>query len=227
MNWDLIKEKNLRVNNDPFVIKNFLDPPDQFVSWEKVNSCLYRRDMNWEIISNSGFKTNIPQIDSVWYGIHQDPIFIFDKIRSGSGFVISKYGRFDDKTNQFLYELESNFYSASDIHVYGGLGNANSFNIHCDETCNFIIQVEGTTPWVVYKNSYSFVSSIDSYFPNESEVVPELEVELSPGDLLYIPAWRYHKASPRGNRLSMSIAMMQRYFNTPTMHRESLLTITP
>jgi len=227
MNWDLIKEKNLKVNNNPFVIKNFLECPTEYVDWNKVNSCLYRRDMNWEIISESGFKTNIPQVDSLWYGTHQDPIFLHDKIRSGSGFIINQYGRFDSAVNQLLYTLEQNFYSASDIHVYGGLGSSKSFNIHCDETCNFIIQVDGTTPWVVYENSYSFISSVDRYFPDKSEVTPELEVELSPGDLLYIPAWKYHQAMPNGKRLSMSIAMLQRYFNTPVVHRQHRLTICP
>ena len=62
MNWNLIKEKNLKVNNNPFVIKNFLDPPDQFVSWEKVNSGLYRRDMNWEIIEDHSEQAKIKVI---------------------------------------------------------------------------------------------------------------------------------------------------------------------
>lgn len=226
MNWNLIKEQNIQVNNEPFVIKDFFDSPNKYLSWDTVNQCLYRRDMHWELIANNGYKMGIPRHESVWYGNYADAQFLSDQVRSGCGFVIQQYGRYDKATNDLLFDVESNFNCASDIHVYGGVTAANSFKIHCDETCNFIIQVEGTTPWTVYNESFAFISSSNSYFPSDNEVTPALEVELTPGDILFIPAWRYHRATPNSKRLSMSIAMMQKYYQTPCINRQPLLTIS-
>lgn len=226
MNWNLVKEQNIHINNNPFVLKNFLDSPSAYLDWNAVNECLYRRDMDWQLISSNGFKIEIPKVDSVWYGIHSDAHFINNQVRSGCGFIIQQYGRYNKLTNDLLCDVESNFYCVSDIHAYGGSKPTNSFNAHCDETCNFIIQVEGSTPWTVYNESFSFISSPNFYFPSDSEITPDLQVELTPGDALYIPAWRYHKATPNTKRLSMSIAMMQKYPHTPCINRQTLLTIS-
>jgi|14_taG_2_1085336.scaffolds.fasta_scaffold01779_2 hypothetical protein len=226
MNWNLIKEQNIQVNNNPFVLKDFFDSPNKYLSWGTVNQCLYRRDMDWQLIDSKGYKMGIPSSQSVWYGHCLDTQFMCNQIIKGCGFVIQQYGRYDKLTNDLLFDVESNFCCASDLHAYGGTQSAGSFQNHCDETCNFIIQVEGTTPWTVYNESFSFITSSNFYFPSDSELTPALEIELTPGDLLYIPAWRYHRALPNSKRLSMSVAMMQRYHNTPCINRQPLLTIS-
>ena len=42
-----------------------------------------------------------------------------------------------------------------------------------------------------------------------------IEVELQPGDALYIPSRMYHKAMPDGKRLSMSIPCWNRFATDP------------
>jgi len=222
MNWDLVKNHNLSYNDNPFLLKNFLEYPEYYLSWETVTDCLYRRDLYWEIIGNAGWKENIPLEETVCYGTYQNPTYILNSVNRGRGFVITQYGRYNELTNSLCRDVESNFYCCPDIHIYGGLKGSGSFNIHCDPTVNFIIQVEGVTNWKVFKNRCSPISSIDPVFPDEKNLEIAIETDLSPGDLLYIPNNCYHKASPEGKRLSMSIAMLPKTFNTPTIDRNPL-----
>ena len=226
MNWKSIKDKELVINDTPFVITDFLNDTQRYVNWEKVNSCLYRRDMEWELINDDGWIQPIPECNSERYGSHQDQGFIANQINKGSGFVIVQYGRFDKETNLLCKEVEENFYCVADIHVYGGLGRSSmlgSFNPHADATANFIIQAEGETLWKIYKNRYSHIASSEPFYPKEEILDVELEVTLTRGDLLFIPARQYHKAFPKDKRLSLSIAMQQRFFNTSIIDRNEYI----
>ena len=104
------------------------------------------------------------------------------------------------------------------MHLYAGLDNCRSFNIHEDTASNFIIQVEGETQWTVYKNKCSNIIDRTATYPEVEltyhgieDMIPFLEKQVStllvPGDILYIPARCYHQAHPHGKRLSVSIPM--------------------
>ncbi len=190
----------------PLYIPNFLLWPDQYLDWPMVDECLHRSDLNWEIIAPDGLKREIPVLDSAWYGEYQDTRFVTQKVKRGYGFVITRYGRFNKLTNDLCREVEEEFSCVSDIHVYGGLEGASSFNAHKDNTTNAIIQVEGQTPWVVFNDDFE----------------PELEVTLTKGDLLYIPFQKYHQAKPSGTRLSMSIACVPEELKRMTIDRGPL-----
>ena len=84
-------------------------------------------------------------------------------------------------------EIEEQTGYVVDIHIYGGLNGARSFSPHEDQTANFIVQIDGETPWKV--------DGLD------------VEPTLKRGNALYIPEMKTHGASPNGQRLSMSIAM--------------------
>ena len=200
-----MKWNNVR-GSTPLYIPNFLHWPDQYVDWSIVDECLYRRDLHWEIIAPDGHKKEIPSLDSAWYGEYEDIRFVTQKVKRGYGFVITKFGRYNKLTNDLCREVEEEFSCVSDIHVYGGFGDASSFNPHRDATTNVIIQVDGQTPWVVFND----------------DLEPELEVTLTKGDLLYIPFQRLHQAKPSGTRLSMSIAMIPPELKRITIDRGPL-----
>ena len=92
---------------------------------------------------------------------------------------------------------------------YCGIGGHGSFNIHEDYAHNFIIQVEGETDWTVYKNKASYLVAKNQGIPNhdESKFEVDINVTMKSGDVLYIPARTYHRAKPKGQRLSVSIPM--------------------
>ena len=92
------------------------------------------------------------------------------------------------------------------MHVFCGLGDTRSFNIHEDYANNLIIQVEGETHWTVYKNRASnLVEQLEDVDPSKLEVA--VDVNMKPGDIIYIPARTYHRAHPKAKRLSLSIPM--------------------
>ena len=217
---DLKTAINYSIKDSPFHIKNFLENPSHFLSWEDVNSCLYRRDIGWELIGENNFKKQTPVKSVPWYGNCYDTSFITQHIRAGGGFVITGYGMYNETTNGLCKEIEEQFQCVSDIHVYGGLKNiSQSFKAHSDPTSNFIIQVEGITNWKIFSNKCAMISKEQPVFPDEKDLEIELEINLNPGDLIYIPSRQYHKASPSEKRLSMSIAMLEKTMNTPFINR--------
>ena len=103
---------------------------------------------------------------------------------------ITKYGRYNRRTNDLCREIENTLDVTSDLHIYGGHTGSHS-KPHKDETENIIIQVEGNTPWMVFDDEFN----------------PQLNVTLYPGDAIFIPKGWYHQANLLAH-LSMSIAML-------------------
>ena len=99
--------------------------------------------MKWELISPDGIKDEVPTFTSAWYGDYQETRYITHKIKKGYGFVITKYGRYNRRTNDLCREIENTLDVTSDLHIYGGHTGSHSFKPHKDETENIIIQVEG------------------------------------------------------------------------------------
>ena len=112
----------------------------KYVSWDDVDECLYRTDMKWELISPDGIKDEVPTFTSAWYGDYQETRYITHKIKKGYGFVITKYGRYNRRTNDLCREIENTLDVTSDLHIYGGHTGSHSFKPHKDETENIIIQ---------------------------------------------------------------------------------------
>ncbi len=194
--------------NTPSYYPFLMFDPSQYVSWDDVDECLYRTDMKWELISPDGIKDEVPTFTSAWYGDYQETRYITHKIKKGYGFVITKYGRYNKRTNDLCREIENTLDVTSDLHIYGGHTGSHSFKPHKDETENIIIQVEGNTPWMVFDDEFN----------------PQLNVTLYPGDAIFIPKGWYHQAKPSNTRLSMSIAMFDK--SRITIDRDHL-TLNP
>ena len=113
---------------------------------------------------------------------------------------------FEVNLKSLVSDIQEVFPVACDVQILGSKAtNSKSFHSHSDRGNLFIIQAIGDTAWIVFKNR---ISSMLSYFYNKPEkevLTPDLEVTLSPGDLLYIPPATYHVATPSIPRLSMSI----------------------
>lgn len=222
----ILNETELLYNDQPHYFKNFIDNPQELLTWNDVESCLNRPEIfNFELIDkDTNMKIDIPLSKKAWIWDHpvQDKEFMFDSVNRGHGLVIMNYGSYSEKTNKLLSIFERLFNVNAAIHVYCGLDGSSSFPIHDDYPVNFIIQVEGKTRWKVYKNRISYLYKIGSFndrFPDrrvdESELEVAVDVELEPGDGLYIPARCYHAAFPTGKRLSMSIPCWTKYPNDP------------
>lgn len=212
----ILNETELLHNDQPHFFKNLLPNASDLLSWTDVESCLNRPEIfNFELIDkDSNMKIDIPTAKKVWVWdrVVQDKAFMFNELDKGHGLVIMNYGAYSEKTNKLLSIFERMFDVNSAVHVYCGLEDSGSFPIHDDYPVNFIIQVEGKTRWKVFKNRISYlykIGTLNDRFQNkridESSLEVAIDVELEPGDGLYIPARCYHAAYPQGKRLSMSI----------------------
>jgi hypothetical protein len=220
----ILNETELLHNDQPHYFKNFISNPEEILSWNDVESCLNRPEIfNFEMIDkDTGMKIDIPVAKKAWVWDHvvQDKAFMIDKFNRGHGLVIMNYGSYSEQTTKLLSVFERLFDINAAIHVYCGLEGSASFPIHDDYPVNFIIQVEGKTRWKVFKNRISYLYKIGSLNDrshnkriDEEDLEVAIDVELEPGDGLYIPSRCYHAAYPTGKRLSMSIPCWAKYPN--------------
>lgn len=209
INW-LKLLKHIRYNDAPIVLKNILNNPSQYVTWEDVENVINKNDCYVELIRDQ-IKVDIPGFKYFWYGksIHHKK-FIFDSINSGDTFIINQYTNWKKEINDLCSSIEQCYDVIVDAHVYGGLkDNCKSFKQHVDVPANFICQVEGTTHWQVYNNRSS---ALLNHYQTNTLSIPdntldvELDVMLEPGDVIYLPSRTFHAAFPTGKRLSISIS---------------------
>ena len=207
----LIEEQNFNTFDGPFVVKNFLKNVEDYLNWNTLNDAINSDVVEWRLIDLEMADKNfiIPWKIPYWAEVHeQNKQFILDHVNNGSTFLITRCCILNDNLKSLVSDIQEVFPVACDIHIYGSKGtDSKSFLYHSDRPNNFIIQAIGDTDWTVFKNRKSNLlhGNIPSYLPKKEELIPALEVTLSPGDLLYIPRRAYHASSPSMPRLSMSI----------------------
>lgn len=224
----ILNETNLLYDDRPHYFKNLLENPSELLTWKDVEHCLNRPELyNFEMINEENLKVQIPESSKAWIWDRkvQDKAFMFDNLHRGHSLIIMNYSYYSDKTVRLCEIFERMFNVNSAIHVYCGLTGSKSFPIHDDYPVNFIFQVEGKTRWKVFENRISYLYKIGSLNDriegrriDESELKVAIDVELEPGDALYIPSRAYHCAYPTGKRLSMSIPCWARYPGDPPNH---------
>lgn len=193
-------ETNWFINDKAHYFKQLITNPKEYLSWKDVERCINSFYFyNIQIIDKSGNEIQIPPTDP--------KKFVFKNFYEGATLLINNYGLYSLNTMELMNIFETLFEVNSDIHVYCGLEGSNSFPVHEDNPNNFIIQVEGKTRWKVFENRLSSLYVTGKMFNNlkEENLNLAIDVELEPGDVLYIPARTYHCAYPTEKRLSMSI----------------------
>jgi len=204
---NLIKKQNLNIFDGPFVVKNFLENVKDYCNWNTLNEAINSDIVEWELVENKKQKVPIPWNKPFSTGIRQqNKQFIIDHVNNGTTFIISRCCILNANLKSLASDIQEAFPVACDIHIYGSKGvDSKSFDYHSDRPNNFIIQADGDTDWIVFKNRICNMLPYETHSPKKEELTPSLEVTLSPGDLLYIPPRTYHAALPSMPRLSMSI----------------------
>jgi len=82
------------------------------------------------------------------------------------------------------------------------------FAVHYDTYDAFILQISGCKQWRAYEPRTLLPLESQPYRPSDAPEHPVLEVELQPGDLLYLPRGTYHEARANGDEPSLHLSVI-------------------
>jgi ribosomal protein L16 Arg81 hydroxylase len=115
--------------------------------------------------------------------------------------------RVNKKINQISYELETIFNSASDAQIFFTTNlkdiSVYGFGIHNDDNNNFIVQVEGVTNIRIW----DYPNQTDAIYTDSLNYEPIIDLEMHPGDVVFIPYKHWHCVTPKTKRLSISFSL--------------------
>jgi len=211
----IMNQSNLLVEDKPYIFEGLIRNPQEIATWNDIENCLNNPALyEFEMIDQNSNKIQIPSYKKAWIynKLVQDKQFLFDKFNNGATLIIMNYGFYNNMINHLLGTLENLFDIHASAHVYCGLEDTKSFTIHDDYPANFIFQIEGETKWQLFKNriSYLYQTGTMNGKLKKEDLELELEVNLKPGDAIYIPSRAYHCAYPKGKRISVSVPCWNR-----------------
>lgn len=116
----------------------------------------------------------------------------------GGSLILTKASLLTSRINAIAGAVERYYMGAADAHFYcSGEPNASTFPFHIDHDDNFLVHAQGDVGWEVY-NSF------------ENDEGDFTSLDLTVGDLLYIPKGLKHRAIPRTKRISISVPVSER-----------------
>lgn len=203
-------DKDWSTDDTPQYWQGLIDDPSYYCTWKDVEYCLnHPEQFKIQFINRvSGTFEDYPVFERAWGHPVPDTATLVNMFNDGHNLIINEFDFIDQKRQQIMQSVEETFPAVqAGMHIYAGLGDTKSFRIHEDFANNFIIQVEGETHWKVYSNRCSNLMSQRHNNPEHDYLDCAIDVIMTPGDMLYIPARCYHQAEPSGKRLSVSIPM--------------------
>lgn len=119
----------------------------------------------------------------------------------GCGFQIRNPQTFLPTIRSMIATFQEYFQCAIDCSIHLGSKYCEGYAPRCDEAEIFILQIEGKNHWCVYKPSSPSI-----------QTVSVLDVEVTAGDLLYVPRGFIHEAitSSESNSLHLRLSVYRR-----------------
>ena len=132
---------------------------------------------------------------------------------------IREMSRCNKKINDFAKKIEEEYNMPTDAHIYmcKNVNVEHPFGIHFDFSNNIIVQCEGETNFKVWGEVED--KELRHYKMNISED-PILDVDMKPGDAIWIPKHHPHLATSNTPRMSVSFPFECDYKNQPIQNRE-------
>lgn len=122
--------------------------------------------------------------------------------------------RYVDELWNIVEKLETYFGSLVGSNVYITPPSSQGLAPHCDDVEIFVLQLEGSKEWKLYKPMVELSRDYTQDLPQESIGEPILEVTLDAGDLLYFPRGVIHQAKTVGTSHSTHISISTYQQNT-------------
>ena len=121
---------------------------------------------------------------------------IQSEYRSGSTVVLPALQRIWAPLRKLCASLENEFSHAVHANGYLTPGNSEGFTPHYDTHDVFVLQIAGKKRWRLFEPPLTLPHRSQPFTPAGYALpAPSLELELQPGDLLYLPRGTVHAAS--------------------------------
>jgi hypothetical protein len=116
--------------------------------------------------------------------------------------------RVNKEVNEIAKDLETITGYPTDAHIYFSLNDEEhkEFGIHNDISHNFIVQVEGTTRFRVWNFKGLDETTVENV--EYLDKPPYIEVDMNPGDAIFIPKKYWHSATSTTKRMSISFPIV-------------------
>ncbi len=136
-----------------------------------------------------------------------DPDRVSSLFSGGCSLVLDAVGKMSPPIATLCREMESFFRHRVNANVYMTPPGNQGFAMHYDTHDTIIIQIEGSKHWRVY-DAPSQLPLEDRFFDKKLHAVGDvqLEIEMQPGDLLYIPRGFLHEGKAN-EELSLHVTL--------------------
>ena len=143
---------------------------------------------------SSSFTETIP-----WGGSSFDGVVRTDRLlaeyRAGATIIVDALHRAWKPITLLCKNLEAELNHPTQVNIYLTPPAAQGFGQHYDTHDAFILQIAGGKHWRIYESALRLPLSSQPWDPTRYEVGPLIEeVDLEPGDLIYIPRGFVHEA---------------------------------
>lgn len=146
-----------------------------------------------------------------------DPDLVWKRFHDGASLRILHPQRWSNSVWKLLSGLEGYWSCGVGSNVYLTPPGSQGFAPHYDDIDAFILQIDGKKHWKVYTppTSWEVLARESSEDYDESELDdPIFEVELGPGDLLYLPRGVVHQAHCLADTHSLHLTVSCNQHNT-------------
>ena len=137
--------------------------------------------------------------------------------REGCSLRVLHPQRWRDPLWKLLSALETYWRCSTGCNAYLTPPDSQGFSPHFDDIDAFVLQLEGRKRWRVYppRDEREALPRYSSRNFSRGEIAPEptLEVELEPGDLLYMPRGTVHEARCAEGAHSLHVTVSTNQFN--------------
>jgi ribosomal protein L16 Arg81 hydroxylase len=203
--------KKWAINDEPQYWNGIVDDPSVFATWSEIETCINNPQFfDMQLVDRiTNRYVELPLYQRAW-SPHPfaDAREIKESFDSGNTLIINNFDWISREKQELLRQVEEYFPNVlSALHVYCGLSESKSFKIHEDFANNFIVQVEGVTHWQIFKQRASYLVPPYRNDVDINDLDCIIDIDLNPGDILYIPSRCWHFAQPKEKRLSVSIPM--------------------
>ena len=212
----------------PKIERNY--SPD-LLSWEELSNLLN----NLPLMTMDRFIVKLPEdyarnlswSSDMWTTDKRSiPSFILKDIIERYVCYIKEMSRSTRKINDFAKSIEDEYSMPTDAHIYmcKNVEVEHPFGIHFDRSHNIIVQCEGETNFKVWDKVDEGIIQYEQLGMKQDstnlniEDDPLLNIDMKPGDAIWVPAYHPHLATSITPRMSVSFPFINK--NKTIQNRE-------